>query len=180
MNPLDQIDDPYRFQHIVAEYFRYAKQLKQFNFHDVTVRDNGVGADGGCDIFVEFSFSDEIDLNNNRWVVEFKSQKKAVHDKDININSIDGIIKSNNAHGYLLVCKFDATSKLKNIFETMSKNGNFKYTVWNGSQLWGKFVESKRLIKAFFPDHYNKYFIQNSSEKKFNKLVSQFTKKLKD
>ena len=55
--PLDDIKDGYKFQQIVAEYFRVLK-LEKLDYHiaDVLVEDNGVGGDDGCDIIVEFHF----------------------------------------------------------------------------------------------------------------------------
>lgn len=179
--PLDDINDGYSFQQIVAEYFRVLK-LEKLNYQiaDVLVEDNGVGGDDGCDIMVEFYFEDAINRHSQRWVVECKSQNRAVSLKDINTNNIESILKSKSANGYLLVCKNDATASLKRIFSNCNKNSPNKYIVWNGSQLWHKLIKHLSLIEAFFPSYYRENYLANKAEDKFNTLVKKFEAKLKE
>jgi len=174
-SPIDDIKDGHEFQRVVAEYFRSLKYEKQdYHISDVLVDDNGVGGDDGCDIVVEFVFEDAIGKHSHRWVVECKSQKRAVGPKDINTSIVDTIIKSKRAKGYLLVCKSDATSSLKRIFKDYNSQNEHDYIVWNGSQLWHKFIKSLKLIEAFFPEYFRKNYIQNNAAESFNNYVSKF------
>lgn len=178
--PLDDINDGYKFQQIIAEYFRILKSEKQdYQIADVHVEDNGVGGDDGCDIIVEFHFEDAISKHTHRWVVECKSQKKAVSPTDINTKSIEAILKSKSANGYLLICRNDATASLKRIFKGCNENGTTKYMVWNGSQLWHKLIKHMSLIEAFFPDYYRDKYLNNNAEDNYEKFVQQFEEKLK-
>lgn len=178
--PLDNIKDGYEFQRIVAEYFRCLKdEQHEYHIADIDVDDNGVGSDDGCDILVEFHFEDAIKRHSHRWVIECKSQKKAVGNKDINTNNIYGILKSNNAQGYLLVCKTDATSTLKRWFKEMNNNENVDFIIWNGSQLWRKFVKRESLLMAFFPEYYKEKFIDTNDKENFELLYKKFEKKIK-
>lgn len=180
MNELDKIKDGYKFQQIVAEYFRSIHGLKKYHIGSVNVTDNGVGGDDGCDILVEFIFEDTIFSHSHRWVVECKSQKRAVNLKDINFNSVNAILEANNAQGYLLICKNDATAQLKRNFNSMNSKSHYKYITWNGSHLWRKFCESKSLLEAFFADYYKKYFIDNNAENEYISLINKFNTKLKE
>lgn len=178
--PLDDIKDGYKFQQIVAEYFRALKSDKlDYHIADVLVEDNGIGGDDGCDIIVEFHFEDAIYRHSHKWVVECKSQKRAVSSKDINMNNIEGILKSKSANGYLLVCKNDATASLKRTFNDCNSKYANKYIIWNGSQLWHKLIKHLSLIEAFFPNYYRENYQTNNAEKKFEKFVKQFEEQLK-
>lgn len=172
--PLDNINDGHEFQRIVAEYFRCLKDERhEYHIADIIVEDNGVGGDDGCDILVEFHFEDAIRRHSHRWVVECKSQKKAVGNSDLNTNGIDAILKSNRADGYLLVCKSDASGSLKRWFKQMNQNEKTDYVIWNGSQLWRKFVQRESLIMAFFPEYYKEKFIDSKDKQNFEFIVKQ-------
>lgn len=177
--PLDDIKDGYKFQQIVAEYFRVLK-LEKLDYHiaDVLVEDNGVGGDDGCDIIVEFHFEDAIYRHSQKWIIECKSQKRAVSAKDINTNNIETIMKSKSANGYLLVCKNDATASLKRIFNGCNSNSYNKYIIWNGSQLWHKLIKHLSLIEAFFPNFYRENYQANNAEAKYEELVKQYEEQL--
>lgn len=179
MTPIDEIKDPYEFQRIVAEYFRTLVKSDLHNIQTSHVDDSGVGTDGGCDIMVEFVMNDSIVPYSRRWIVECKYKKAAVNDKDINMNTIGALLKSKNACGYLLVCRNDATSKLKNIFKELSAKQGSHYFIWNGSQLWRMFNENISILKSFFPDYYNKTYISNNSQQEFRQYVKTFSKKMK-
>lgn len=178
MNPLDNITDPYQFQQIVAEYFKSIKKLKKYHIDHIEVSNSGIGSDGGCDILVKFFYEDMISRHSHIWVIECKSQKQAVSDKHIRLNSIETILKTKQAVGYLLICRNDATSTLKKLFDDNNQTGANKYVIWNGSELWHKFIESKSLIKSFFPEYYQEYFIKNEAEKKYKNYISEFKKEL--
>jgi hypothetical protein len=179
-SPLDSIDDGYKFQQIIAEYFRSLKTDKHgYKISNIHVEDNGVGGDDGCDILVEFYFEDAISEHTQKWVVECKSQKKVVGASDINTNNIELILKAKNASGYLLVCKNDASSTLKRIFKAWNDKNHCKYVVWNGSQLWHKIIERKNILKAFFPEFYRHNFSNTNVETTYDELINEFKEKLK-
>lgn len=173
--PLHEITDGNYFQQIVAEYFRSLKEeRKGFHIADLDVDDTGIGCDNGCDILVDFHFEDAIGKHRHRWVVECKSQKKAVGNKDINTNNLIAILRNKDADGYLLVCVNDASSQLKSLLNGISE---LKSVVWNGTQLWRKLVASESLIKSFFPDHYQANFIDNNAKNAFDKAFETYSKK---
>ncbi|MBQ4478277.1 MAG: hypothetical protein II945_06680 [Bacteroidales bacterium] len=173
--PLDAITDGYRFQQIVAEYFRcFKKESNGYSISNIYVDDSGIGPDDCCDILVEFYFEDAINSHSTRWVVECKYHKRNIGERDIDGKNIDMILKQHNATGYLLVCKKDASSALKRRFKDLTQNTTNHYLIWNGYQFWHKCIEFKSLLQAFFPDYYNKYFIQNNSEQKYNQITSNF------
>lgn len=175
--PLSVITDGYFFQRIIAEYFRCLKNEKhQFQIADINVEDNGVGADDGVDILVDFHFEDAIKKHSHRWVIECKSQKQAVSPNDINSNSLDFVLKSNNANGYLLICKTDATAKLKRMFKDMNTQREYNYEIWNGDQLWMKLSQRKTILQAFFPDFYKEKFVDTEDEENFEKYYNQHKK----
>lgn len=178
--PIDEIEDGYKFQQIVAEYFRSLKSEKHdFQIADIHVEDNGVGGDDGCDILVEFHFEDVIGRHCHRWVIECKSQKKAVSLEDISTNNLETILKAKSANGYLLICKNDATAKLKRIFADLNSNGTSKYVIWNGGELWHRLIKRLSLLQAFFPDYYRINFLNNNAKIDYDELVKRFEEKLK-
>lgn len=178
-NPLYKIKDGHTFQRIVAEYFRCLKSEKhQFQIADITVEDNGVGGDDGCDILVDFHFEDAIKKHSHRWVIECKSQKRTVNPEDINSNSLDLVLKSNKANGYLLVCKSDATAKLKRLLRSLKEDKNYDYEIWNGEQLWMKFSQRKSILQAFFPEFYKEKFVDSSDEKNYEEFYKIYQKKI--
>nr|WP_299213850.1 restriction endonuclease [uncultured Allomuricauda sp.] len=154
--PLDKIDDGYEFQRIVAEYFRCLKTEKHdYTISSVKVEDYGIGQDNGCDIVVDFVFDDPITEHSKRWIIECKSQKQAVGPAHIKMDNIQTLLDANNASGYLLVCKSDATSSVKERFRFLNEKNNGKmYKVWNGSQLWRELSQRETILKAFFNDYY--------------------------
>ena len=84
-----------KFQQILVEYFRSLKSEKHdFQIADIHVEDNGVGVDDGCDNLVEFHFEDVIGRHCHRWIIECKSQKKAVSLEDISTNNLESILKA--------------------------------------------------------------------------------------
>lgn len=177
--PLNDIDDGHKFQQIVAEYFRCLKSERQgFHIADIHVEDNGVGGDDGCDIIVEFHFEDAIHRHSHRWIVECKSQKRAVSLEDLSTNNLETLLKAKSANGYLLVCKNDATAKLKRIFKECNSNGSTKYVIWNGTHFWHELIKHLSLIEAFFPIYYRENYLNNKAEATFEKLVKQFEEKL--
>lgn len=178
--PLDNIENGHKFQQIVAEYFRCLKE-EQHEFHiaDLDVEDNGVGGDDGCDILVDFHFEDVIRKHSHRWVIECKSQKRAVGPGDIDIGRISGILKGRGAMGYLLVCKTDATASLKRNFKEISSKQVEEYVIWNGSQLWRKFSKRESFIKAFFPQYYKKEFLDSGKKEEFERFYNKFKKEIK-
>jgi len=127
---------------------------------------------------VEFYFEDPIYKHTQKWVVECKSQRRAVSHKDINSNNIDTLLKSKNANGDLLVCKYDATAPLKRIFREYNLKNNFKYVIWNGSQLWHKCIKSLSLIEAFFPEYYKVNYLANNAISNYTALIEKFEDKL--
>ncbi|MEZ4854694.1 restriction endonuclease [Flavobacterium sp.] len=174
--PLHEITDGNYFQQIVAEYFRSLKREKQdFHIADIDVDDTGIGCDNGCDILVDFHFEDTIGKHTHRWVVECKSQKRAVGTRDINSANLNLILNSKDADGYLLVCVSDASSSLKQL---LNGNKKVKSVVWNGAQLWHKFTVSESLLKSFFPKYYHEYFIQNKAKENFENAFTQFEKQI--
>lgn len=176
LTPLDEITDGQRFQQIVAELFRCLKtDTHNYAITDVCVVDSGIGQDGGCDILVDFVFEDIIAKHKHRWVVECKCLEKSVGCKDINSNNIRMILDSKKADGYLLVCKKDASSGLKRMFNENNENNEKKYFVWNGDQFWRLCIQFKSLIVAFFPNYYNQCFVR--VEKEFSRLVNNFEKR---
>lgn len=175
--PLHKITDGNYFQEIVTEYFRsLKKENKDFHIADIDVEDSGIGPDGGADIVVDFHFEDAIGKHSHRWVVECKSQKKAVGIRDINTNNLYGIIESKKANGYLLVCINDASSGLKKF---LKDNSNIKTVVWNGTHLWRKIIGSESILKAYFKDYYLENFINNNAKTEFNTVFEQFEKQIK-
>jgi len=178
-SPLSDIKDGYQFQQIIAEFFRSLKSEKHdYHIADIHVEDNGIGGDDGCDILVEFHFEDAIYRHSQKWIVECKSQNKAVGPKDINTNNIDAIIRSKGANGYLLVCRNDATASLKRIFQSRNNESQHKYVIWNGNQLWHKFIRSLSLIQAFFPEYYRVNYLNNNAAVNYEELIKRFEKKL--
>jgi hypothetical protein len=174
--PLHEITDGNYFQQIVAEYFRSLKKEKQdFHIADIDVDDTGIGCDNGCDILVDFHFEDAIGKHTHRWVVECKSQKRAVGNKDINTNNLYSILDSNKASGYLLVCKNDASSQLKKL---LNENVKLRSVVWNGTQLWRKLISSESLIKSYFPAYYQEYFIRNKAKENFESAFDEYKKQI--
>jgi hypothetical protein len=176
--PIDDINDGHQFQRIVAEYFRCLKNESHgFKISDIEVEDNGEGADGGCDILVVFHFEDAIRRHTHRWVIECKCHNKAVGIGSVDTGNIVGVLKQHKAKGYLLVCKKDASSQLKKRFQEMSANDDCDYVVWNGVQLWHKFVERKNLLEAFFPEYHYKKFLETNDQEAFERLVVEFETK---
>lgn len=174
--PLHDIDDGNYFQQIVAEYFRSLKREKQdFHIADIDVDDAGIGCDNGCDILVDFHFEDAIGKHTHRWVVECKSQKKAVGSRDINSENLGLILDNKDANGYLLVCVSDASTSLKQL---LNNNKRVKSVVWNGTQLWHKLIGSKKIIQSFFPEYYKTYFEENRAIERFDDAFSKFSKQL--
>lgn len=174
--PLHEITDGNYFQQIVAEYFRSLKREKQdFHIADIDVDDSGIGCDNGCDILVDFHFEDAIGKHTQRWVVECKSQKKAVGNRDINSENLGLIIDNKNANGYLLVCVSDASTSLKQL---LNNNKRVKSVVWNGSQLWHKLVGSEKILQSFFPEYYYEYFVKNGAIEKFEDAYNKFEKQI--
>lgn len=172
LTPLDEIKDGQQFQRIVAELFRCLKtEIHNYSIVDVSVMDSGVGPDGGCDILVEFYFEDMIAKHSYKWVVECKCYSRCVGFKDLNPN-LKMILDSKKANGYLLVCKTDASSSLKRLFEEYNNNSEKKYYVWNGDRLWYLCSLFNSIIKAFFPKYYKKYVAKD--EKEFSALVNNF------
>lgn len=180
-SPLDKIKDGHEFQQIIAEYFRSLKNDDhEFNFTDINVLDFGVGCDDGCDILVEFFFEDAICKHSQKWIVECKSHKKAIGPDLVNTNKIFSTIDAKGASGYLLVCKNDATASLKRKLNECSVESKKKFIIWNGSQLWHKFIKRKSLIQAFFLEYYQEKFQDNNAEKKYNELVKKFENKISE
>ena len=124
---------------------------------------------------VDFHFEDAIGKHTHRWVVECKSQKRAVGNKDINTNNLYSIIDINNASGYLLVCKNDASSQLKKL---LKENNKLQTVVWNGAQLWRKIIGSESILKSFFPKYYRENFIVNNAKENFENAFTQFEKQI--
>lgn len=175
--PLHEITDGNFFQQIVAEYFRSLKKEKQdFHIADIDVDDSGIGCDNGCDILVDFHFEDAIGKHTHRWVIECKSQKRAVGNSHINTNNLGAIIKRKKANGFLLVCINDATSSLKELINGLKDD--YRIEVWNGVQLWHKFIASESFLKSFFPKYYQEYFIQNKAKENFENAFTQFEKQI--
>lgn len=173
--PLHEITDGNYFQQIVAEYFRSLKKEKlDFHIADIDVDDSGIGCDNGCDLLVDFHFEDAIGKHTHRWVVECKSQKRAVGNRDINSSNLGLIIENKKANGYLLVCVSDASTSLKELLN----NNKTKSIVWNGSQLWHKLIDSKKIIESFFPDYYYEYFVKNKALEKFDSEFNKYEKQM--
>jgi hypothetical protein len=107
-------------------------------------------------------------------VVECKSQKKSVGNRDVNTNNLYSILESKQADGYLLVCVSDASSQLKSL---LNANQKLKSVIWNGTQLWRKLIGSESLIKSFFPEYYQANFISNNAKSDFDSAFEAFTKK---
>lgn len=183
--PLDKINDGYEFQRIVAEYFRCLKREKHdYQLSNIKVEDFGVGPDNGCDILIDFFFEDPIEEHKTRWIVECKSQTKAVGGRDINIDNVQTLLDANDANGYLLVCKSDATSSVKQRFRALNSKGNKSFRVWNGTQLWYEISQREPILEAFFPSYYKALFIDKENKKAFNlayekleKEVAEFNRK---
>ena len=177
-SPLDTILDGHEFQRIVAEYFRCLKDEEhRYKITDIEVEDNGEGPDGGCDILVVFHFEDAIKQHSHRWVVECKFHNKSVGVGSVDTNNLYGVLKSNNANGYLLVCKKDASTTLRQRFRDMSANEDYDFVIWNGTQLWRKFVERKSLLKAFFPSFYKAKIEDSDDQSNFDKLYKKYQQK---
>lgn len=175
---LDKITNGYDFQRIVAEYFRCLKKEPHgYSIANIQVDDYGVGPDDCCDILVEFFFEDAIYSHSNRWIVECKCHKKNIGERDIDGKNIEMILKQYNATGYLLVCKQDATSSLKRRFNSLNKNGINRYVIWNGHQFWHKCIEFESILKAYFAEYYNEYFIKSNDEKQFSEIASKDIKR---
>jgi hypothetical protein len=173
--PLDEITDGHVFQRIVAEYFRcLKKESKRYSISDIQVEDSGVGPDDCCDILVEFFYEDVIDCHSKRWVVECKCHKRNIGERDVDGQNIEMILRQHKATGYLLVCKRGASSSLIRRIKSLNGNSTNRFVIWNGHQFWHKCIEFKSLLKAFFPSYYNKYFIQNNNEQRFNQITSEF------
>ena len=84
------------------------------------------------------------------------------------------IIDNKKANGYLLVCISDASSSLKELLN----NNKTKSIVWNGSQLWHKLIESKKIIESFFPDYYYEYFVKNKALEKYDSEFDKYEKQM--
>lgn len=176
--PLDKIKDGHDFQRIVAEYFRcLKKESNGYSISDIHVEDSGIGPDDCCDILVEFFFEDVIDSHSIRWVVECKCHKKNIGERDIDGKNIDMILKQHNATGYLLVCKRDASTSLKRRFNSLNANGTNRYKIWNGHQFWHKCIVFESIIKAFFGDYYNEYFVKSKDEQQFSEITAKILTK---
>jgi len=181
-SPLDEISDPYKFQQVVAQYFRRLKsERKDYFISDVCVENNGVGGDDGCDILVEFHFEDPIGRHCHKWVIECKSQANAVSPKDIP-SSIETILRSNKAKGYLLICKYDATASLKRHFKKNKENSNseFDYVIWDGTQLWDYFSKHLTFIEQHFPKYYFENYVKNKALENYESFVNDFSQKLEN
>ncbi len=137
--------------------------------------DSGIGCDNGCDILVDFHFEDAIGKHSHRWVVECKSQKKAVGNRDVNFDNLSLILDNKNANGYLLVCVSDASTSLKTL---LSNNKRIKTVVWNGTQFWHKLISSKKIIQSFFPEYYQQYFLDNGAIEEFDSVFSKYEKQI--
>ena len=175
LTPLDEITDGQRFQQIVAQFFRCFKtEAHNYSIVDVNVEDSGIGQDGGCDILVEFVFEDIIAKHSQRWVVECKCHETSIGVRDINTNNLNMILESKKADGYLLVCKKDASSGLKTLFNNNNERKEKKYHIWNGDQFWHQCIKFKSLIEAFFPDYHNRIFVKD--EQSFSALTNKYEK----
>jgi len=181
--PLHEIKDWYQFQHLVAAYFRsLSGERNQYHIADTDVEINGIGPDDGIDILVTFHYLDAIKKHTLKWIIECKGKEGngSIGLPDLDTNNILALLKAKKADGYLLVCKGNASNKLKTRFRELSTadEGKFSFEIWEGFVLWHKISERESLLRTFFPDYYNKNYIENRAKERFDALVNEFQAQL--
>jgi hypothetical protein len=153
-----EINDGTAFEDLIADYFRDLHKHKEGNISKVSVKQSGVGNDGGRDILIDFDLNDEIRDFKRRWVIQCKFHNSNISPNKINFVNIPTLIHSYQANGYLLICRKNPTSGVTDLFERLNNDCKFKYhyDCWTGMQFLSKIRFRKDLLLNYFPK-YNEY-----------------------
>jgi len=153
----DEISGWREFEDLVAAYFKEFKK-KEKNIIDVKVQPSGEGSDGGRDILITFRITDSIVPFERKWVVQCKFHEQAISKTHLSTINIPTLIHEYGADGYLLVCKGNVTSKVSEMFESLSAKCKlgYSYEFWSGDELKTRLLLKPTLIKRYFPEH-NKF-----------------------
>jgi predicted helicase len=147
-----------KFEDLVADYFKEIKDDKNIsNIKDIEVRQSGEGPDGGCDILLTFEFTDLIKSFQRKWIVQCKFLKESVGKKHLSSVNIPTLIHEYGADGYLLVCRRDVTSNVRQMFENLQRNCRFSYDyeIWKGNDLKKRIQDrGNSLVSRYFPEHF--------------------------
>lgn len=162
---LDEIKSDEQFEDLVIAYFEDLKNEGIHNIKTVKVKPSGTGTDGGRDILVDFTISDNITTFERRWIVQCKFHNRNISTSKIADINIPTLIHSYKASGYLLICKKRPTSKLTDMFERLNDKCKMKYTylIWSGEQLKSTILTKSKpnILRQFFPSYYT-YCINNN------------------
>jgi len=155
---LNEIENWKEFEHLVEDYFKIIKNIKENNLVGVKVEASGVGSDGGRGILLTFRVDDSVSIYERKWIVQCKYYAKSLSKKHISDVNIPTLIHEYGANGYLLICKSEVTSKVSEMFENLRRNCAFRYDyeIWDGNELINKLFLTPQLYRKFFPK-YNNY-----------------------
>lgn len=149
---LTEITDGYRFEELVAAYFR---ELRASNhpISNVEVRPAGDGPDGGRDILINLKMNDSFAEFARRWIIQCKFHAAPIGKAQLATVNIPSLVHEHQAQGYLLICKTRATHSLVTMFENLNNNCRmgYKYTIWTGQEFLEKLRPRGRIIESFFP-----------------------------
>jgi hypothetical protein len=156
----DEIADGNAFEDLVTSYFEALQNDQISETIRIKANKSGIGPDGGRDILVDIDQFDRLVQYKRRWVVQCKFHKKNISPKEISTINIPTLIHSNNANGYLLICKEHVTSGTALLFDKLNSECKFgyKYEIWDGQKLKDKLIEIPSIMKMYFPNCYDKSF----------------------
>lgn len=151
---LEHIQDGDQFEDLVAAYFRALNDRSAESTIQVDVKPTGVGTDGGVDLLVDIHLTDEIETFTRRWIVQCKFLDVNVGPSHLRGYNVPTLINSQNADGYLLICKKRPTSGLTNMFNNLNENcdRNYRYVCWSGTTFESKIRPFEHLMSHFFPN----------------------------
>jgi hypothetical protein len=66
------------------------------------------------------------------------------------------LIHEHGADGYLLVCRRDVSSKVREMFKGLKDNCRFSYNyeIWTGNEFKDKILLHEKLIQKYFPEYW--------------------------
>ncbi|MBS1597326.1 MAG: hypothetical protein JST75_03815 [Bacteroidetes bacterium] len=143
---------------MAVAFFRSLKNAEKTHIVDVRVKPSGIGPDGGTDILVDFILSDYINQFTRTWVIQCKFHNEPISPKKISEINIPTLIHSNNACGYLLICKSRPTTSLTKLFQNLKEQTmhfQYKYEIWSGEEFKNKLILGHPSIhQQFFPQYF--------------------------
>jgi hypothetical protein len=153
-----EIQTPDQFENLVYQYFEDLKENnREFpQIRHITIKQPGIGADGGKDILVTFTINDTIATYYKTWLVQCKFYQDSVKPSHLKDDNIPTLIHSYKADGYLLIAKGKISQKLIDLFNRLDKNCKmgYKYDIWNGDFFKSKIQSRPSLIETFFPEYH--------------------------